>query len=516
MTDFGPNPQPSATFIGSFALVGRVAERVAALAQILVVASLFGSGLAADQYFIASIVPLMLGSVLGEAFAAAALPALERARGRQVVEWAASGLWLVAATLAAATLAYAVAATIFVQVATPAGSAALLWLVFATITFTLGLSGYLGAVLLRYERYVWPPFRLATAALAGLAFTVVAALFSDDVVWIAAGVAGGYAVSVVLMLAEIGTVAGGSWLRRPTREGTSELLRQRRNAASAVASGLIGGQLFVLMERARAATLGVGAVATLSYARGTVFSPNAVGQAIAAGVYPGMVRSYAAERRDDVVERLVRALRLTVFVGIPFLVFFEAFGTEVAALIFERGAFDTRDAAVVGDTVNALAPALLGNLLLIVAWRTLYAIDYFRATVWSMLTVLAVYGATASPFRAEWGVTGLAAAFSVAELAGGLVAVSLAVRRIAPRPREVFRHGLVPAVTGGALVGITIVTYRLVLGAVDVAVPLQSVVHVGGAVGVGTAAAAVVLWRSGWPEVDRLKRFLRQRLGLAA
>lgn len=504
----------SATFIGSFALVGRVTERTAALAQILIVASLFGSGFVADQYFIASIVPLMLGSVLGEAFAAAALPALERARGRQVVEWSAAGFWLVTVVLAVATIGYATAAAVFVAAERPAGSVTILWLVFATVAFTLGVSGYLGAVLLRYERYVWPPFRLATASLAGLLFTVLAAAFTDDVIWVAAAVSAGYAVSVTLMLAEIGRVAGAGWLLQPTREGTAELVRQSRNAGSAVASGLIGGQLFVLIERALAASLGVGAVATLSYARGVVFAPNAIGQAIAAGVYPGMVRSYGASYLPDVVERVVRALRLSVFVGIPFLVFFEAFGTEAVAFVFERGAFGEHDAAAVGEVVRALAPALLGNVLLIVAWRVLYAIDFFRASVWSMLTVLAVYAATVLPFRAAWGVSGLAAAFSIAELAGGLVAVSLAVRRVTSHPAAVLRDALMPAVGRGGAVAAVLVAYRLVFAVVDVPVALRGVVHIGGAAVIGAAAAGALLWRSGWPEADRLKLAVRRLPGL--
>src|SRR5579872_4064445 len=49
----------SASFIGGFALLGRIVERVAAFGLIVLIASVFGSSFQADLYFIASIAPLL-------------------------------------------------------------------------------------------------------------------------------------------------------------------------------------------------------------------------------------------------------------------------------------------------------------------------------------------------------------------------------------------------------------------------------------------------------------------------
>ena len=74
----------SASFIGFTLLGGRLVERAGAFGQVLLIAAVLGSTTRADLYFIASIVPLTIGNVVGEAFAAAVPPAGRegrRARG---------------------------------------------------------------------------------------------------------------------------------------------------------------------------------------------------------------------------------------------------------------------------------------------------------------------------------------------------------------------------------------------------------------------------------------------------
>src|SRR3712207_1688966 len=73
----------SASFIGSMTLAGRILERAAALGQIVVLAAFLGATTQADLYFIASIVPLMIGGLLGEAFYVSILPALSRRSDRE-------------------------------------------------------------------------------------------------------------------------------------------------------------------------------------------------------------------------------------------------------------------------------------------------------------------------------------------------------------------------------------------------------------------------------------------------
>jgi peptidoglycan biosynthesis protein MviN/MurJ (putative lipid II flippase) len=80
--DESPQPQlfaqRSASFIGILLLAGRLLERAGAFGQVLLIAVVLGSTTRADLYFIASIVPLALGNVVGEALSAAILPRAAR------------------------------------------------------------------------------------------------------------------------------------------------------------------------------------------------------------------------------------------------------------------------------------------------------------------------------------------------------------------------------------------------------------------------------------------------------
>ena len=87
--------------------------------------------------------------------------------------------------------------------------------------------------------------------------------------------------------------ASRSSRRRPAgRSGRSRSLWPKLSASAA--SGVIGGQVFVLIERILTAPLGVGAVASISYARGVAYTPAILGQAIGSGVYPSLLRAHAA------------------------------------------------------------------------------------------------------------------------------------------------------------------------------------------------------------------------------
>src|SRR3972149_2834971 len=86
-----PYANRSASYIGSITLLGRIAERLGAFAQILLIAGVLGSTVDADLYFIASIVPLMLGGVVGEALYASILPAVVARRDRDATDLPAAG-----------------------------------------------------------------------------------------------------------------------------------------------------------------------------------------------------------------------------------------------------------------------------------------------------------------------------------------------------------------------------------------------------------------------------------------
>lgn len=499
----------SATFISSFSLAGRLLERASTFAQIVLIASVYGAAVEADAYFAAAIVPLIIGTVGGEALATSLLPPLLReasaARTRGLV---AAGLWTSLALTLTATLLY-LAAVVPLAEWRFAGDYGRLapWFAFAPVGIVVGVAAYLGAVLLRFERYAWAAVRAGIAAFAAFVLSACVLLATHELAWVAAAVSAGYALAALVVAVDVTRVLGIGWLRPPRRHDVRVVVRSWRNVVSGLVGGLLGGQVFVLLERALAATFTTGGIATVSYARGITFTPNVVVQSITSGIYPAMMRAHEAEDRERLVQRFFHGLRLSLFVSCGFAALFALFGPNIVGFLLQRGAFGGDSTVGVGRTVSAFSLALIGSMLIIFATRVFYATDFFRAVVWVQGAALAAYAATALPFRSLWGPPGLALAFGVAELVGGIFGVVLATRRLGIEPWTVVRRGLLPGLRLGLRVAFALLLYRVVVESTWWEVPQawKGIVMVGGAFGVGAVTAGKALWGSGWPEAQRMK-----------
>jgi putative peptidoglycan lipid II flippase len=497
----------SATYIGSFTFAARIVERLGAFGQIAVIASLYGSSFLADRYFIASIVPLIVGAIAAEALSANILPALVRDRG-DATRLVGAGLWLASGLLVIVTLAYLGVAALIVRSAAPTGSRDLsVWYAFAAIGPLMGVSGYVTGVLTYHERYVWPPFRSAVASLAGFVLMLIVSIWTSSLVWVAVAVTSGYAISFAALLVEIRRVAGSAALLPPARRDMRRAAALSGGLVSPVLGGLLGGQVFVLLERLLASTLGVGAVATLSYARGVAFTPVIVAQSIALGVYPGMVRAYEAEDLDHVNGSIVRGLRLTLFFGAALGTFFLLFGAETIDVLLRRGALGLNAAGRSGTLLAAFSLALVGNMLLILFARVFYAIGYFRAVVWTQVWALVVYAIVALPLRASWGTTGLAVAFGLAETSAAGYALVLAGRRTGLATREALRSSVVPALLRCLPVAAVYAVVRVAFAGGETG--SRPVIRLTVALVAGLVVGVAVLWRSRWPELGPVKRRVR-------
>ncbi|MFL5955209.1 MAG: lipid II flippase MurJ [Gaiellaceae bacterium] len=496
----------SATYIGSITLAAKLAERLAAFVQIALIASIFGATTRSDLYFIASIIPLTAGTVVGEALATSMLPSLvRRHRSHGFQSYLAATFWLSLGVLSALLVVYVAIAAVVVADLSPAGTTSLWpWLAFCPILLVLGMSSYFSSVLLVQERYTWPPFRAAVATTSGLILVGISLLVTHSVTLIAACTTAGYSIALGLLFVDVARAYGLSWMRKPTRDDVRAVLALRRNIWTGVAGGVVGGQTFVLVERALAAGLGVGAVSTISYARGIVFTPNLVGQAVAMGIYPGMVRAHEANDAAFVRAALIRGLRLTLVVGLAVVVYLAAFSKDLVHLLLQRGALDAGESAVVGRSLLAFAPAVLGSALLILSSRLFYAVDYFRGIVWSQLAVLVIYVPLALALRSWEAPVGLAAAFGIAELAGGIASVALAAR-IAQTSWTDLRP-LAEVARPVALVALVVLPVTLGLDQLHASGAAQALV--GGAATVLTVTA--YLLTSNWPEAAVLRRFLRR------
>jgi peptidoglycan biosynthesis protein MviN/MurJ (putative lipid II flippase) len=159
----------------------------------------------------------------------------------------------------------------------------------------------------------------------------------------------------------------------------------------------------------------------------------------------------------------------------------------------------------VSHTLVAFTPAIVGSMLLIVTSRVFYAIDYFRGILWSQLVVLAVYVPLAFALREPHRGPGLAAAFGIAELLGGLVSVALAARLLHARWADARPLGAL--IRPSLLVIAAVFVVRIAIDHAHLSDVTNS--YAGALIGGAATVLAVsgFLLTSDWPEARVFRRY---------
>jgi putative peptidoglycan lipid II flippase len=499
----------SGTFIGSVNLGARLLDRASSFGQIIILAAVFGATRRADLYFIAAIVPLTIGTIVGEPFGRGLMTLLlqTKTRERQLAV-AASGFLVCAVMLVALTTLYADIAYLVVRVSSPAGDSSYApWLVFSFVAPALGLSGYLGGLLVWLEKYTAQAFLVPLVNSAGLVALGVAVVFSDRVVWAAAAVVSGYILACMFAFILVSRELGATWFARVDAAALRQVFASRKSVISPILGGLVGNQVVVMIERVFASTLGPGAIATLSYARGISTAPATLSQAVGAGVYPGIARADASGSQETVRNLFLTGLRLNVYLGAVFAVYIGLFSTPLMAFLLQRGEFQVASSERAGRALAAFALSTFATSLLMYVIAVLYGVGGFKGLLYRSLTVLGSYLLLAPFFLFAFGATGLALAFSLAQTAGALLAVVLVSSRLSLTALRVVRTALVPVLGPIGAVATTLVAYRAMTLLVDVRIAWRGYLDVAGSGLVFCIASAVALLAGSLPEARRLRQF---------
>ena len=477
----GPPPprfaRRSVAFLGSLNFVGQFADRLLTFGQVALLAAIFGTGTRADLFFLASIIPLTVGSSLGEPIARAFLTQLVRERTRaEATAVAAAGFLATLGVLLAVTALYLAAAAAIVPVDSPAGSHSLApWVAAAAIGPAMGLAAYVSAVLLWLEHYTWAAARLPIGSAAGVVFLGVAATQTKDVAWFLLAWSLGYLVTVVALYARIARDLGAWWMFAHSRAARQRALALRRKLVAPTLGSILGGQVIVLVERALAASLGPGAVSLISYARGIAGAPTIVGTALGAGAYPALVRAEAAHAYDYLRSSVKSGLRLTILAGSGLALYLALFGTSLVSFFFQRGAFGNSSSDQVGRIVAAFAVSTAAGVVIGYLVQVIYGVDRFSAVLYVQVVVLFAYLIAVFAGRSWFGLTGLAIGFSVSQVVGVATACFLAARRIGLRLAELLRGVLLPAAAQSGLVAAAMLAYRAAIDLIGVSGRLQRV-----------------------------------------
>ncbi|MGW7045985.1 murein biosynthesis integral membrane protein MurJ [Streptomyces avermitilis] len=495
--DTGSARTVSQGFLARAALVTVVLSLAGALLGLgrdQVLARLFGAGSETDAFLVAWTVPEFAATLLIEdGLAFALVPAFSAAvaRRRTHGDTVDPVRALVRSTLPRLSLAFVVASALFVlgapylvQALAPGlqnpGFAVDCTRLTGTCVLTFGLAGYCSAALRGHRRFVAP-----AAIYVAYNTAIITAMFVLGARWgvraAAVGVAVGGALMVVTQLPSLLRQLH----RKPTAPATdtadtadtaeTTVTADTADTAAAAAPAkdrrtmnltlIVTVLLFalcrqsqVLVERFLASTLPAGAISHLNYAQKVAQMPMVLSLMLCTVTFPVVAQALAegdTERARDRVECDLRVVSCVVLLGTAAIV---ACAPQLVHLLFQRGAFTTRDTAATAAVMRVYALGLLGQALVGALVRSYFSAG--RPTWYPMAAMTAGIVATSwigAGTVGSFGVLGIAAANAAGITLTALIllygmgtrSVPIRTRRVLAEMSKPLRAAAVACVVGG-------------------------------------------------------------------
>jgi putative peptidoglycan lipid II flippase len=201
-----------------------------------------------------------------------------------------------------------------------------------------------------------------------------------------------------------------------------------------------------------ASLAGSGAVAANGYALQLMLLPHGL-LALSVGtvIFPRLARLHASGEHAAFREQAVGALRGVLFVAIPASAILSALGVPIVRALFERGRFDLASTLLTTSALNYYMVGLAAFTASEIVVRTFYAMQDTRTPVAiGALAVALNIGLGYTLLRAGAGLSGLALAFSVANIAEAALLLAVFARRAGGLGRS-FWAGLAWMLLAGAI-----------------------------------------------------------------
>ena len=492
-------------------------SRVLGFVRDVVIAAMFGAGLATDAFFVAFRIPNLLRRLFAEgAFSQAFVPILAEYKSRhgsdatkQLVDRVATALFLALAVAVALGVA---AATVIVYVSAPGFAATpekfeltvtMLRITFPYILF-ISLVSLAAGVLNTWSRFAVPaitPTALNVAFIVGALF--LAPYFDPPVLVLAWAVLVGGVLQLALQvpfLARIGM------LPRPSLALGDPGVRRVLLLMGPAVVGVSVAQISLLLNTIFASFLQTGSVSWLYYAdRLMEFPTGLLGVALGTILLPSLAKLHSEGAADEYSNLLDWGLRLTFLLAVPAAAALAVLATPLVATLFFYGAFGVDDLLMTRQALIAYSVGLLGLIVVRVLAPGFYARQDIRTPVRIALVTLAATQAMNGFFVWPLKHAGLALAISL----GACLNAALLYQGL--RRREIFRPrpgwGAFAAKVAGA-VGAMAVAVGFAMGPAEWWIGADWRLRAPALAGLVTLGAAVyfgALWALGF----RARDFLR-------
>lgn len=381
-----------------------VASRLLGLARDIAQAAILGTGMAADAFTLAFIIPNILRRLFGESTVSAAfVPSYTETlvrdtpdAARQLARRTLTFTWSV---LLVIVLVGMLAAPVLVRIFAPGfseipGKAALatglLRLLFPYILF-VGTAAVCMGVLNSHRHFSSPalaPVFLNIAALAGL-FILARFWRPDAPVWgFSAGIlAGGFlqlAVQLPFMRAR------GVSLRPDFRFGDPVLRRVLKLAFPALI-GLLAAEVNIMVDQLVASFLEPGSVAALAYGQRVTQVPQGIfAVALATALLPTLSRQTALGRLDDAGKTLGFSTLALFGVMIPASLFMVIMAEPIVLTVFARGAFSSGSVAMTAASLRYYSMGMVFFSAVRVTAPVFYSLKDTRSPVRASVVCMAL------------------------------------------------------------------------------------------------------------------------------
>ncbi len=507
----------AAVIIGAAAL----AADVVGLLRDRTLAATFGAGSTLDAYYAAFRVPdflynLVIVGSLSAGFIPVFAEYLETREKRDAWKLAEQVVSVVGATMAVACALLAMFAPVIIPLTVPGFSGEKLALtirlgrIMFLSPFFLGLSAVMGGVLQATRRFV--AFSLAPV------FYNVSIIFGAVVLVPRIGVEGlawGVVLGAFLHFAVQASVAvrlGMGVIQWPSfrSEGVRRILKLMLPRTA----GLAVSQLNLVILLVFASMLPTGSVAVFNFANNLQSFPvSLIGISFAVAAFPLLTQAVSRKNREAYIHTLDSAARKIMFFILPATALFFLLRAQAVRLALGAGAFSWSDTIRTATVLGILLASLLAQSLVPLLARAFYAYQNTWTPLWiGLVSELANIGLALALIK-NYGIAGLAVAFSVATYVNGILLFWMLERRYGRIDKRPFASST--AKTLAASFAIILVGYpiRQWLGTVFTLRTFWEVALQAGAAGfVGVCAFFLVAWLLKSPELAELRVSINRRL----
>jgi len=216
-------------------------------------------------------------------------------------------------------------------------------------------------------------------------------------------------------------------------------LRTLFHTATPLVVTLVLGQLLAVIDRAAASFVGVGAVASLEYARAFVETPQVlVGYAVGTVA----LSRFSSFERDEAESRAAELIFPLVTGALGLMLVLVAAAPELVTLAYRRGRFDATAVALVSQALRGLAIGAAFMMAVYIMMRIISAQMRNRENIMPMVVAVVAEVVAAIILAPRLGLFGVGLAVSVMQI----VLCTLLARRLGLLPQLV---GRIPGWLGG-------------------------------------------------------------------